>query len=265
MEQEINKIVTWIEKEVKAANAKGVVIGISGGIDSAVVAALAKKAFPQNALGLWIGIESSRSARRNALRVFQNLELEAISLNLKPTLDEFVKDIFALEIIADGDIVAFEKKINGEKLPRETSYLELPNYNEIIGNIKARLRTAVLYAWAQRNNYLVLNTSNLLEIYVGYYTKWGDGVGDLAPIAHLNKTQIYKMANLLNIPEMVISSTPIADLWSDQKTDEEEMGISYSNIENYLADKELDEGKRVLIENLHEKNKHKLIGLKKVK
>ncbi len=264
METKIEKIVNWIKEETEKANANGVVIGISGGIDSAVVATLAKKAFPQNTLAIWMGIDSLKYARRNCNRVLLNLDLEETKIDLKPTLEQYIKDIFELEILGKKDLEAYTRKMNGEKLPRDMSYLELENYQEIIENIKTRLRITTLYAWAQRKNYLVLNTSNLSEIYVGYYKKWGDSVGDLAPIANLTRTEVYQLAKELELPKLIIETSPLVDSWDNKKSNKEEIEITYEDIDNFLANKEILEEKKVLIEKLHQENLHKLIGVKKI-
>jgi len=152
------------------ANAKGVIVAVSGGIDSAVVAALAKKAFPENSLALWIDIDSSVTSKRNYLRTVNYLDIKSIELNLNYSYRASLKDIFEIKDIYKN-LESYEKYLKTNKAKIDYSYLKLDNLDIIKGNIKARLRMTALYAQAQKNNYLVLSTSNKSEIAVGYFTK----------------------------------------------------------------------------------------------
>ncbi len=257
METKIKEIVNWIKEETKKAHADGVVVRISGGINSAVTVALAQKAFPKNIKVVWMGIDSTKYARRNCNRVLLALELKETKVDLKPTLDQYIKDIFELELpIAKGDVETFTRKVNGEVMPHDMSYLKLENLDDIIENIKSRLRTATLYAWAQRKNYLVLNTLSSSEIYVGEFTKWGDSVGDLAPIAHLTKSEVYELAKELELPELVIET--------NKEYDEGHKVLNYLDVDNFMAQKEIPSDKKTLIEKLHQEAELNLIGVKKI-
>ncbi len=236
MEKIIKDIVKWIQDQVKSANANGVIVGISGGIDSAVVAHLAKMSFPDNSLGVLMDIGTSTNSRRNALRVINDTKIESKKLNFDNVFEELKK---AMEL--DGNH-------ENEKL--------------ISGNLKSRLRMSTLYALAQERKYLVLGTSNLSEITIGYFTKWGDGAADIYPIADFTKKQVYELASELGVNERVIGAKPSADLWEGQ-TDEDEMGFTYNDLDDFINDKKLDDSIKKKIETLNKINNHKIIKLNK--
>ncbi len=251
-----NEIVNWIKNEVKKAKAKGVIVAVSGGIDSAVVAALAIKAFPKNSLGLWMDIDSSQESSRNALRIFSKYNMKNIRINIKNDFDNLFKTIFEVPDLYK-DVKTYENYIKTGIMPEaDKSYLEDPNIDLIKGNLKARIRMSILYSYEQKNNFLVLSTSNLCEDEIGYYTKWGDGVGDIAPIIHLLKSDVYKLAKELDVPLNVINSKPTADLWEGQ-TDEEEMGFTYDELEKYIKGEKISSSSKNKIELLKLKNNHK--------
>ncbi len=227
--KEVNKIKNWIKEEVEKTGAKGVVVAISGGIDSAVVAHLAKEALgKENVKGVWMDIESSINSKRNAMRVIFELGIEAFEFDMNETYNVLLKEL----------------KIN-------------ENNNKLVnGNIKARLRMAALYAKAQELNYLVIGTSNKSEEYVGFFTKWGDGAADIYPILDFTKSEVYELAKELKVTERVIQAVPTADLWSGQ-TDEDEMGFTYEDLEKHFNGKLEDKEIENKILNLHNKNKHK--------
>ncbi|BDU67620.1 MAG: NAD(+) synthetase [Candidatus Tyloplasma litorale] len=260
---EIEKRIKWLQNKVKEANADGLAVAISGGVDSAVTAALAKKAFPNNTFGIFIGINSSTNAKRNYLRTINFLNIEDKSIDLTDSFENLVKNIFEIED-KYASLETYEEYEKTGNAPIDKSYLDLDNLNQIKGNIKARLRMIAIYAHAQKLNYLVLETSNLSEMIIGYYTKWGDGVGDIAPISDLYKSEVKKMAKELNIPEMIINSSPSADLWEGQ-TDEEELGFTYDELEKYNKNEKINKKSVEKIEEIINKNNHKKDGVYKYK
>lgn len=203
MKQLEKKIVKWIGKKVKQAKAKGVVFGLSGGLDSAVVAGLVKKAVGKNHLALILPCHSTKSATQDAKLLVKKLKLKSKIIDLTYPFDCF-------------------KKI----LPKTNSLAQ--------ANIKPRLRMITLYYFANSLDYLVCGTGNKSELMVGYFTKYGDGGVDILPIANLLKRDVKKLAKSLGIPDKIINKSPSADLWPGQ-TDEGEMGITYKELDLVLS------------------------------
>lgn len=196
------KIVEWIQKQVKVSCARGVVLGLSGGIDSAVVAILCKMAYPENTLSLILPCHSLKQDVIDAKYIAQKFKIKNKIIDLSPMYDILVKTL-----------------PKGNKL----SY----------ANLKPRLRMLTLYYFANNYNYLVVGTGNKSEISVGYFTKYGDGGVDILPLGNLLKTEIKELAKQLKIPEHLIQKTPSAGLWGGQ-TDEGEMGITYEKLDKIL-------------------------------
>lgn len=200
----IEDIIIWLRKRVEEANAKGLVFGLSGGIDSAVIAGLAKKAFPETSLGIMMPIHSNPEDLEHAKLVAEDLNLKTETVDLSITYDTF---------------------INASGLDSENRMAK--------ANIKPRLRMTTLYYFAQDNGYLVCGSSNKSEFHVGYFTKHGDSGSDLLPIADFVKYEVKELARALNIPSIVVDKSPSAGLW-DNQTDEDEMGFSYDVLDNYI-------------------------------
>ena len=209
----IEIITTWITSKVKEANKKGVVIGLSGGLDSAVVAILAKLAFDNNILCINMPCWSNPQDKYDA---------ESLS-------EDFDLPFKVVELDGAYEALRFNLKNDTDKV---TKVME--------GNIKARLRMTTLYLYAQLNDYLVLGTTNKSEYNIGYGTKWGDSACDLLPIADIYKTDLYDIARALEIPEEILSKKPSAGLWEGQ-TDEDELGFSYEVLDQYLKTEEIDD------------------------
>jgi NAD+ synthase len=123
-------------------------------------------------------------------------------------------------------------------------------------NLRARLRMSTIYSYANALNYLVVGTDNMAELYTGYFTKYGDGAVDILPIANLLKREVRQWASVLGVPENVIKKAPSAGLWVGQ-TDEDEMGISYDIIDDYLSGKKVSEENIRIIERFHKNTQHK--------
>lgn len=197
------ELVAWIRETVHGSGMSGVVVGLSGGIDSAVAAGLAVRALGAEAvLGLALPCGSLSEDTRDGERIAVHLGIPFRSIDLSPVL--------AALVAAAG--------------LREASPLGL-------ANIKARLRMTTLYAHASGR--LVLGTSNYSEIRVGYWTKWGDGAADLLPLARLYKSEVRSVASRLGLPAWVLDRIPSAGLWPGQ-SDEGEMGVTYEEIETFL-------------------------------
>lgn len=221
--------VDFIADYIAEAGASGVVVGISGGIDSAVAAALAVKALGKDqVLGIWMPVFSDARHFHDAKLLADQLGINLITIDLGASytvlLEEFTKQ---------------------------------GQFDDVIkGNIKARLRMTTLYAIAGQRRYLVSDTCNYSELYIGYMTKGGDGLADYNPLATLTKHQLRILAAYLDLPEQIINKTPSADLWEGQ-TDEGEMGFSYYELDKYLLTGEGNPMVIKRIETLHRISEHK--------
>lgn len=197
------RIVRWLKRQVRCAKARGIVLGLSGGVDSAVVASLAKEALgARRILALILPCHSQLQDIRDARLVAKKLGTKTETIDLSKTYDNFIKI--------------------------------LPGANALArANLKPRLRMLVLYYFANRLNYLVCGTGNKSEIMVGYFTKHGDGATDILPIGNLLKKEVRDLAKALGVPERIIAKPPTAGLWPGQ-TDEAEMGITYPQLDDIL-------------------------------
>ncbi|AXK51069.1 NAD(+) synthase [Spiroplasma alleghenense] len=227
-----DEIVKFIQEETKRAKADGVIVGVSGGIDSAVVSLLAKEAFPNDYLTVWMPISSSQEDLKCVNELIEEHKLLNVKVDLQPVFASIKEEL--------------------ERTGLKISELAL-------ANTKARLRMSSLYGLAQSKNYLVLGTDNAVEWHIGYFTKFGDGGCDLLPLVHLLKGEVGQLGKLLNVPNSIISRPPTASLWEGQ-TDEKEIGFSYQEIDSYLEgdSSNLDLKKR--IDSLHESSDHKRRG-----
>jgi NAD+ synthase len=208
------KIVSWIRQELSLTKAKGIVMGLSGGIDSCVVACLAKEAVgKKRLLTLILPCHSLKSDLQDATLCARHLGIKARTIDLSAIYDKFIKVLPPAGRLARA-------------------------------NLKPRLRMAVLYYFANKLNYLVCGTGNKSEIMAGYFTKHGDGATDILPIGDLLKTEVRALASALGIPRIIINKPPTAGLWPGQ-TDEGELGLSYAELDNILERIE-DKKKQVL-------------------
>ena len=206
-------IESFLAERMKTAGSKGYVLGISGGIDSAVVMRLCARAVgKENVFGV---LMPTKDSMKEDLADGKMLcELEGV--------EHKVVDI-------TRPVESFEKAV-GEKAERIS-----------LANIKARCRMIVLYYFANVQGRLVAGTSNKSEMLMGYFTKYGDGGADLEPIGGLFKTQVRQLARKLGIPEGIILKAPSAGLWKGQ-TDEGELGITYDRLDSILLAMELGLG-----------------------
>lgn len=208
-----DRIGRWIRNQVEAAGAAGVVVGLSGGIDSAVAAVLAKKAMGEHVLTLLMPCHSLPEDERDALAVADAFHLRRERVDLSSVYDALLH--------------------------------QLPDGGEMCcANLKPRLRMIALYYYANRMNYLVMGTGNKSERVMGYFTKHGDGGVDLLPLGDLTKTQVWKLAKELEIPDRIIERPPSAGLWAGQ-TDEEDLNIRYRDLDRIIASIEKREETRI--------------------
>ena len=197
-------IVVWMRDRLVAAKATGFVFGLSGGIDSAVTAALCTRAVGEgNVLAAWMPCHSVPEDERCSRLVAEALGLSLVTVDLSSICDAF------LQVLPEGT-----------KMAR--------------ANLKPRLRMSTLYYLAQANGYLVAGTGNRPEIMVGFFTKYGDGGVDLEPLGELYKHEVRELARVLGVPQSIIDRAPSPGLWPGQ-TDEGEMGITYAEIDAILA------------------------------
>ncbi len=212
-------LVRWLDRRASIAGVNGFVVGLSGGIDSAVVARLCQLA-RADTLGVMMPCHSDPQDEADARLVADHFKLPTIRVDLAPVYDRLLADL-------DSAMAATSAS---RDTPADDIRARLP-----MANVKPRLRMATLYFVANSLNYLVVGTGNRSELTIGYFTKYGDGGVDLLPIAGLVKSQVRALARELGVPEAVIEKPPSAGLWLGQ-TDEGEMGFTYADLERYLND-----------------------------
>ena len=212
------RIVRWLQERVAATGARGFVFGLSGGIDSAVVARLCQMAAPQRVLGVLLPCYSHPQDEADARLVASTSGLPLARVDLGPPFDALTESL--------------QTAVKG--LPTQVNVVDIKQQLPE-ANLKPRLRMASLYFIANSLNYLVAGTGNRCEIALGYYTKYGDGGVDLLPIGGLLKSEVRQLAREIGVPARVIDKPPTAGLWVGQ-TDEDEMGFTYDVLEQYLTE-----------------------------
>jgi len=226
-----NKLVDWIRERVAAAHCIGAVLGLSGGVDSAVVAVLCKRAFPRDVLGVIMPCHSDEKDVALAQAVADQFQIPTRTIALDSIFDSLLQTLPG----ADFD-------------PATKRTAE--------ANLKPRLRMITLYYLANRLRYLVAGTGNRSELAVGYSTKYGDGGVDILPLGNLVKTRVWELAAYLGIPQDIIDRPPTAGLWAGQ-TDEGEMGLTYKELDLYLTTGQAEEQVRRRVDAMAAASAHK--------
>ncbi|MDR0879468.1 MAG: NAD(+) synthase [Clostridioides sp.] len=236
--EKIEKTVQWLQDKVEESHSKGLIVGVSGGIDSAVVANLIKRACPENSLGVLLDIQNSEVDKEDAMKVIEACGIKHMTLNLENSHDVLIDTV--VENLKENDLYR-------EDTHRMTD-----------ANLRARLRMCTIYAIANNLGYLVAGTDNAAEMYTGYFTKYGDGGVDILPICNISKAEVYDWARSLGVPESLITKAPTAGLWEGQ-TDENEMGTTYDMIDAVMngREEEVPEKDRKIIDRLHTNSEHK--------
>ncbi len=229
-QEEFEKRVAYIRAKVQEAHADGIVFGNSGGKDSALVGILCKAAC-DNTLGVIMPCASRRNYGQdrddgNALASQYGIETRTVDLTA----------------VREAELKALE----GAAVPSDLA----------VTNIAPRLRMTTLYTIGQSENRLVAGTGNRSEIYMGYFTKWGDGASDFNPIADLCATEVFEFLRFLNAPASIVEKAPSAGLYEGQ-TDEKEMGVTYRAIDCFLLHGEVSDADKAVIDRYHGRSEHK--------
>lgn len=236
MEEQVNKLVEWLRETVHNAGLKGAVVGVSGGIDSAVVANLIKKAFPEQSMGVMLPCKSHPDDLKYAKMVIDQCGINHMTVDLTAAHDSLFSTVV-------------QQIENRKELDQDQQKLA-------DANLRARLRMSTLYTVATNYKYLVVGTDNAAEWYTGYFTKYGDGGVDLVPLVHYTKSEVRELAKVLEVPNDIIEKPPSAGLWEGQ-TDEAEMGVTYDTIDAFLNGETISDHDRSIIERMHKATEHK--------
>ena len=229
-QDEFDRRVAYIRTKLKEAHADGIIFGNSGGKDSALVGILCKAAC-DNTVGVIMPCASRQNYGQdkddgNALAAQFGIETRTVDLTA----------------VREAELKALE----GVAVLNDMA----------LTNIAPRLRMTTLYTIAAAENRLVAGTGNRSEIYMGYFTKWGDGASDLNPIADLCATEVFEFLRFLNAPVSIVEKAPSAGLYEGQ-TDEKEMGVTYRAIDDFLLHGEVGEADKAVIDRYHSRSEHK--------
>lgn len=227
---ELDKRVAFIREMLKSAGAKGIVYGNSGGKDCTLVGLLCKRACDQT-VGVIMPCQSQRNYGQDtddALMAAKQAGIETLTVDLSEVKAQVLN--------------AVDKAC--------------PVTDQASANIAPRLRMTALYAIAQSRGYLVAGTGNRSERFMGYFTKWGDGACDFNPIADLTVTEVYEFLRYLGAPEHIIDKAPSAGLF-DGQTDEQEMGVTYAQIDAYVLQGQAEPAVQEKLERAHAATAHK--------
>jgi len=236
------QLASWIASRVEQAGLEGAVVGLSGGVDSAVVAGLAQMVFPRTTLGVILPCHSDPDDARLAREVAAVLDIGCVEIPLDQVFDTFCG------LLAGGEELILSA--NGRNA------FDAEQHRLAVANIKPRLRMIALYYYANLTRRLVLGTGNETELALGYFTKYGDGGADLLPIGGLVKREVYTLAEYLRVPREIIERPPSAGLWPGQ-TDEAEIGISYEQLDAYLRGEDVSADVAARIERMRTASEHK--------
>ena len=229
-QEEFDRRVAYIRAKLQEAHADGIIFGNSGGKDSALVGILCKAAC-DNTVGIIMPCASKVNygqdkADGNALA--EQFGIETRTVDLTP--------------VREAELRALEGTVTLTDMA--------------IANIAPRLRMTTLYTMGQAENRLVAGTGNRSEIYMGYFTTWGDGASDFNPIADLCASEVFEFLRFLNAPASIVEKAPSAGLYEGQ-TDEQEMGVSYDAIDGFLNGAAVSEHDRAIIDRYHSRSEHK--------
>jgi len=228
IEKEVEQITKWIKEYVEASHSKGVVVGNSGGKDSATVIALATKALgKENVVTIAMPCNSTNADFEDAKLVADKFEVPLLKADLTETY---------------------------QTLEKELNQIVEPN-NEAKINAKPRLRMTTLYYVAQSLNYLVIGTGNKCEAVVGYTTKWGDSAHDFNPIGDFTVEEVLQIGEYLGVPDKIIKKAPADGLGG--LTDEQKLGVTYNQIAEYIETGKTDENAMEIIKRKEKASLHK--------
>ena len=236
-------IVSWIDNYINESGVKGIVVGVSGGVDSALTSTLCAET-GQNVLCLEMPIyqnkdQVSRSKKHIDWLMSKYPNVTSKQIELNDTFESFVNS-----------------------LPDNSS----DKHELSLANTRSRLRMITLYYFSALNNYIVAGTGNKVEDFgIGFYTKYGDGGVDISPIADLLKSEVFTLAKFHNIIDEIIEAEPNDGLWNDNRSDEEQIGASYEEIEdammNFNKSDNLSKREKEVLDifnSFHKANKHKM-------
>ena len=229
--QSTEKLVLWLRDKVQAARCQGLVLGMSGGLDSSVLAVICQHAFPGSTLGVIMPCHSHPEDEKHAQAVANKFSISTKVAVLDSVFDTLLK-----------------------VLPHDHMNPAVTRLAE--ANLKARLRMLTLYYFANRLNYAVAGAGNRSELSVGYFTKHGDGGVDMLPLGNLLKSEVRELARFLGISQAIIDKPPSAGLWAGQ-TDENELGFSYEELDRYLMTGEAPAELKKRMDSLMADSEHK--------
>ena len=232
LKEYLSEIEKFLQDYLEKSHCKSYVLGLSGGVDSSLVAAIARKAVGKDKLYCYaISIDSKKDDVTDAIEVAKQLDLNLEIIDLSKTYHKFLKEL------GGKDFIRLTKS-----------------------NLKVRMRMCALFAYAQEHSGLVLGTDNMDERYVGYFTKYGDGAADVLPIVYLTKAEVREAAEIYGVSKALALRVASAGLFEGQ-TDEGEMGVSYADLDAFLLGKEIAPEAKAKIEHMHVVSEHKRVDI----